>query len=923
MLNLGQLFLRQSKLKFLEKTLQIFSFLKENLLTIWLVIWFWLIWFLGSGQWQVIVLGIGTLLNWLVGWWWLKLNSKSSFSSQPLSFDLTWILSSGGLKWWLFWFGILILTTLTSQVWTVSWLQLNWWLVAFSWYWWLGGLRPTQLARKILLQSLLLGVTSAVVIGWWLTWQRPMWSFNLSSLTYIFPSYGHHHLSALIVLIWPFVWTKLVKVNTWLWRTIAGILSLSLLMSFSRSAMIAVFFQMAVWYWLQVAEPASIKKKLWQQILIIFLIFFAAISFYKSSSGWLPPTLVNKVCYSWWAPPGLCVIGAEPRLNYWSQALVVWQNLPWLGSGPGTFGLVVKRWVNQTLNQSSYTHQVWLQNLAEMGLVGFLAWLAIFTNWWRQFWQKSRLESETLFWRLGVVGGLIIGLFDFDWQMMGFWLPFLGMLVVWIPADKTSLTAPTSRNLNILAAVLNLWLLITVVASGLGGIGLLGSSQTAGWLNWWRVWPMQAEWYKKINLTDRNQEFFRNYLLVSAPKHPDLIYSLGINAPDKTKLFYWQEIQYQLDPWKYWDGNPLNTVVASENWPEAEKVALRFEVWLEKNHQHWQNTQNENFTANLIKLANHEFLVGNYGLGVRLLQLSQKLEVWVLHFKPLNFTEIEKNLPSQPELALIELAKLDQARFGDNVGEYLHWLQLLAAKAISQLAADPAYLDWKNMPGVNKSIQNQSALTAWASRVESLAGVFVKIFPQNSDQLESQVTDLQLLSFSAKILQLQLDPAYQNCQTDLNLAVLPLSCDGIGAWAAKTRRVGQEFLQTYPTETSRPKQLAATLADLVISAGDSRVGGPAYDVAEFYNLGIEITPWIMSHRLWWFEVVGIDIYEDKQELLVFADLWENFDLAISGYKPQVWQDFYLQMLKLAETSYDLERQKIYQAKLKLIQANLE
>lgn len=1054
---------------FNQKFFEIIKFLVNWWIVIWLIGWYWLLWLFGNSEWQVIILSAGSALCWPIGWLWLRLRLKFNLPEPKTSFDSGWIWRDSSFKPWLIWLGCLILTTYTSQIWPISWLQINWWLATLSWFWWLGSLRPVVMAQKIVLNALIFGVLSAVLGGWWLAWLQPAWISSLSSLTYIFPSFGHHHLAALIVLIWPFIWSKLttVKIN-WFWKVAGTIFVLSLITSFSRSALIAVSLQLLIWYWLEAKKLTVFWFRLWQSVLVILLGGFFVLGLFKFVTNWLgnsqfaTTTSVVKVCYASWAPAALCSSTAEPRFIYWHQAMIIWQHFPWLGSGPGTYGLVKQRWISQPINQSNFAHQVVLQNLAEMGLVGLACWFLLIGNWLIRFWQQSRLKNDTLAWRLGILGGLIIGLFDFDWQMMGFWLPFISLIVVWLP--EINLKQPRIK-IGWLNLAAKLFLIASLgfmaLASILGGLSLQPSNQPDWLKKWWHIWPMQAEWYQKISLTDSNLEFFSQYLANVVPNHPELVALIGLRQLNLSQKSYWREIQWQLDPWKYWESNPISLAVENNDWVQAEKIASRFEEWLIKNQPGWPTSQNENFITNFIKLANHEFLVGNYSKGVRFIQLAQKLEIWTLHLKKLDFSEINRRLPALADVSLAELAKLNQSKFGESQPDYLYWYQQLTAKAILELKAVKIYQTWLNDHDFIKSSGDPTLLLSWATRADNFAKVYDQIFPQDlsrldwqkievlrlktsakifylkydisyrswladpdiinsepsqkkllvwselvfqnfgsyqkdavtdSDLFDWQIQEIATLKNSAQIFQLKLDPiylnwlnspqsaslklgssnlkvwsenvlilsnqlanflaqeqlvaawqikelsrlelaaeivslkndpVYQNCSTNLQIAILPINCSGMDAWGVKVQALALKFLDFYPNQIYRPPVLAEALADLVVTAGDVSVGKKTFQVARLYLTAQKICPWIMSYRLWWFEVVGANVYPDKQELFYFADAWNDFLGEAGGHKLASWKTFFETMLGFANSSQNQNRQKLYQDKLKLIQANLE
>jgi O-antigen ligase len=96
----------------------------------------------------------------------------------------------------------------------------------------------------------------------------------------------------------------------------------------------------------------------------------------------------------------------ETRYQVFTGALALFKEFPWLGTGLGSFGDVFYRYEPAQLNQGyyAYTHNDWLQLLAETGIVGFLlvaaAWCIFFSSLVRQW----RLRRDTFARYLGLGG---------------------------------------------------------------------------------------------------------------------------------------------------------------------------------------------------------------------------------------------------------------------------------------------------------------------------------------------------------------------------------------------------------------------------------------------------------------------------------------------------------------------------------------
>lgn len=129
------------------------------------------------------------------------------------------------------------------------------------------------------------------------------------------------------------------------------------------------------------------------------------------------------------------------RMAHWVAAVRMWENAPWLGIGPGNYNTVystvnLPRW-DEPLG---HAHNIYLNTLAESGLVGFVAylclWLVVILWLWQQRNRALRRQagwtSALIIGILGVIGHSLVHNF-FDnlfvqgiYLQMAFWLALLG-----------------------------------------------------------------------------------------------------------------------------------------------------------------------------------------------------------------------------------------------------------------------------------------------------------------------------------------------------------------------------------------------------------------------------------------------------------------------------------------------------------------
>ena len=112
--------------------------------------------------------------------------------------------------------------------------------------------------------------------------------------------------------------------------------------------------------------------------------------------------------YSGYFERGATSVGA--RFDYWRAAVKTTAEHPWLGSGPGTFGLMYLRIKPPEAEMSRLVHNDYLQQASDAGLVAGLAYLA-FISW--ALWQTHPPSRDWL--RLGVWLGLL------GWAVQSVW----------------------------------------------------------------------------------------------------------------------------------------------------------------------------------------------------------------------------------------------------------------------------------------------------------------------------------------------------------------------------------------------------------------------------------------------------------------------------------------------------------------------
>jgi O-antigen ligase len=87
------------------------------------------------------------------------------------------------------------------------------------------------------------------------------------------------------------------------------------------------------------------------------------------------------------------------RLHYWLIAWNMFLDAPFLGNGIHTFWLLLETYsykTNITVGMTSWVHNLYIETLAEQGIVGFISLLAIFVNSLWLSWQNKTAKQEEI-----------------------------------------------------------------------------------------------------------------------------------------------------------------------------------------------------------------------------------------------------------------------------------------------------------------------------------------------------------------------------------------------------------------------------------------------------------------------------------------------------------------------------------------------
>lgn len=237
------------------------------------------------------------------------------------------------------------------------------------------------------------------------------------SMNLLSTSFGHSHLADLFVFIFPLVLAEVLSAKTWRGSGALTLYLVALFSTMARAAWAIILFYALIVLCL-VHKTALFKKTLTAVLLITVVVGSLYVGYV-----WQVTSRSKALTIEFYTRPR----SIDVRTRYWQQALEGFINSPVLGSGPGTFSLVSLRYQRAPLSSSWFAHSQPLQVLAEMGVVGLIAFgFLIFSH--VRFWYthrnflKNNPTHRLLLWGLTLI--FIYSCFEFVLDYFIVWLLF-------------------------------------------------------------------------------------------------------------------------------------------------------------------------------------------------------------------------------------------------------------------------------------------------------------------------------------------------------------------------------------------------------------------------------------------------------------------------------------------------------------------
>lgn len=276
-------------------------------------------------------------------------------------------------------------------------------------------------------------------------------SYLFQGMNLLVRSYGHNHYAAFLLLILPLVWWRLLKkvsnyfVNRKVGLFINVFLIISsyliLIISLARWALLIAILQLLVFFVFAKKDFYNLRKRLIISFLLklsIFIFLFLSTLFLFLSLPIFTSHSINNCPLSFYKKDLCLSVSQNSRQFYWRQAWLTVKKYPIFGYGLGTFKNAARLFPVVNEKHSSYAHNIFLHNLAEMGVVGgglfiYLIFFVFYRSY-KQMRKSKRQLDKFLF--VAALSSLINAMIDFDWHFFVIFVLTLIFLALILKGDE-------------------------------------------------------------------------------------------------------------------------------------------------------------------------------------------------------------------------------------------------------------------------------------------------------------------------------------------------------------------------------------------------------------------------------------------------------------------------------------------------------
>lgn len=255
----------------------------------------------------------------------------------------------------------------------------------------------------------------------------PEFAIHLPGMNPIFSTYGHNHIVALLILLYPLSWYSVLRRKKTAYLLIPIFLLILAIVSFGRLGVGIIIIQTLYFFWI-FRSKIKINK---------FFIFLFSTMLITGIAGILVSSLTvanTEKCNFSMFNKNLCKpVIFESRPLYYRQAFRILLDYPFTGSGGGTFGVVSRRYQQFPSAYSNFVHNIFLQQFAELGIFGGLAFTVLMVTLIVTCFKVVRkLPNESIFhfMFISIVGSYLNAFLDFDWSFLGLFLVTMIFIII-------------------------------------------------------------------------------------------------------------------------------------------------------------------------------------------------------------------------------------------------------------------------------------------------------------------------------------------------------------------------------------------------------------------------------------------------------------------------------------------------------------
>ncbi len=515
----------------------------------------------------------------------------------------------------------------------------------------------------------------------------------------VFSSYGHSHLSSLLLLVLPVsYWIYFQKKEKkYLFLVIFFIINLFL--TFARVAILLMCLQLGlIVYFYKDKLFFSKKIKLIFSLLGLIFIVSVIFSFLIPKDSYFCQTklsFVDKICKPF---------VADSRKFYWQQA---WQGFldKWIiGSGPGTFGIISTKYKQIPDYYSAQAHNMFLEQFITTGILGGSVYLFFFVCLFVLI-KPNKNDLKNFSFRaclfLALLTSTIEAFFDFNWVLNSIFFIVitycafllknyeneLKFLLKNFKIIKIKLITIYKFFFYILLSILFLYLLVDL-----------------------------ALVFKKDDFAFELFPYFNNHRLIFSrskkltleqQKKLDEIYknnSIYLLERLNGDISYEAEIQYlkylyEIDPWQMLDQDLVTKYFMNNDLKLAQDSLLEIDKFLNLKKEKYgfykeslPSSYKEKLAFYFLFFARENYNQRNYLLAANFIVKAQYYENWSIS-KPLGWMfNSSDNLSKNEEIEIVKiLSHIPFKYWGDNRLSYANFLEStlknLSGEDISYLAA--------------------------------------------------------------------------------------------------------------------------------------------------------------------------------------------------------------------------------------------